>query len=92
MKIKRVVNGQEMEFELTGMELIQAYWEVEADDEREDLKSVFQDSFEDEETLSEAEFEQALHLFKKYRSNDDQWRYDAEDAINTILNERRNKQ
>ena len=89
MKIKRVVNGQEMEFELTGMELIQAYWEVEADDAREDLESVFQDSFEYEETLSEAEFEQALNLFKKYRMNDDQWRYDAESAINTILNERK---
>ena len=91
MKINRVVNGQEMEFELTGMELIQAYWEVEADDAREDLEGVFQDSFEDEEALSEAEFEQALQLFKKYRMNDDQWRYDAESAIEVILQERRNK-
>ena len=38
MKIKRVVNGQEMEFELTNMEVIQAFWEQEECHMKEDMK------------------------------------------------------
>lgn len=91
MKIKRVVNGQEMEFELTSMELINAFWEQEKYNTREDLEQVLSDNFDDDIELSETEFEQVTQLFKKYRTNSDEWIYDAESAINVILNERDGK-
>ena len=91
MKIKRVVNGQEMEFELTGMELIEAFWEQEKYNTREDLEEVIQDNFDDDIELSESEFEIVTQLYKKYRSNSDEWVYDAESAINVVLQERGNK-
>ncbi len=85
MKIKRVVNGQEMEFELTDRELFQAGQEASEYNDREDLETVIEDQ---EEELTEEEIAAALTLYKKYRSNDDQWRCDAESAINVIIQER----
>ena len=91
MKIKRVVNGQEVEFELTGIELIQASREQDEYDNRDDLETVLDEDFDGEVELTETEFTEAIRLFRKYRSNSDEWRYDARDAISEILKERRDK-
>lgn len=88
MKIKRVVNGQEIEFELTGAELTQAAKEESKYNDREDLETVIDEDFDEEVKLTEKEMTAAIELYKKYRSNDDQWRYDAENAINEIIKER----
>lgn len=78
MKITRNVNGQEMEFELTSAEMYQAFWEQERSYYADDIQSVIEDKGI---LMTDDQFHRAIDLYKKYLSNDDRWRYVAEEAI-----------
>lgn len=78
MKIKRNVNGQEMEFELTRDEIYEVFWEQERSDYADDIQSVIED---EGILMTDEQFHRAIELYKKYLSNDDSWRYAAEEAI-----------
>lgn len=78
MKIKRNINGQMVEFELTREEICQVFQEQEKENHKDDIQSVLE---EKEIFVSDEQFEMAVCLYKKYLSNDDSWRYAAEEAI-----------
>lgn len=82
MKIKRNVNGQEMEFELTSEEMFKAFWEQEREYYAEDIQSVADDQGL---SMTPEQFDNAIYLYKKYLSNDDNWRYVAEEAISVAI-------
>ena len=82
MKIKRNVNGQEMEFELTSAEMYQAFWEQEREYYKEDIQSVYE---EKDLMLTNEQFRVAVGLYEKYLSYDDSWRDAAEEAICVAL-------
>ena len=66
MKIKRNVNGQEMEFELTYAEVADAHTEYDRNCTTEDIKMQCEDDYED---LTEEDFikmtNKALHYLSK---------------------------
>lgn len=78
MKIKRNVNGQEMEFELTREEMYQAFCKQEREYHADDIQSVSEDNGI---LMTDEQFHRAIELYKKYLGNDDSWRYAAEEAI-----------
>ena len=93
MKIKRVVNGQEMEFELTDSELIQAHEEYEFDCAIDDIVSICEDN-EYDITLSDEQLKEvtkfALHNLSKndgyYESYWASFEYTLEEYIENIQN------
>lgn len=82
MKIKRIVNGQEMEFELTDSEQMQAFYEWHDECDKEDIQSVLEDM---ELTVTDEQLSLMADKFRDYMSCDDSWRYHAEYAINEVL-------
>jgi hypothetical protein len=82
MKIKRNVNGQEMEFELTRDEMCKAFWEQEREYYKEDIQSVYE---EKGLMLTDEQFRVAVGLYEKYLSYNDGWRDAAEEAIYVAL-------
>lgn len=73
MKIKRIIDGQEVEIELTGTELSDAHSEYELENAVEDIKGIYQQSdceieFSDDQL--EAIAERAIHNLGK---NDMYW-------------------
>lgn len=78
MKIKRNVNGQEIEFELTSEEMFEAFWEQEREYYKEDIQSIAE---ENDLTLTDVQLMIALVLYEKYIGSDNSWRYAAEEAI-----------
>ena len=78
MTIKRNVNGQEMEFELTSEEMFKAFWEREREYYKEDIQSIAE---ENGLILTDVQLRIALVLYEKYLGSDDGWRYAAEEAI-----------
>lgn len=93
MKIKRVVNGTEMEFELTYSEMWDAYMEEQHNCDREDVLTAF--DYMDEEdmiatygvTMGEIEplVDAMAYRYRKYMEMDDSWGYNREEAIRYIL-------
>ena len=84
MKIKRIVNGTKMEFELTPGEHMMAYYEWQDYVDEEDITNVLEDIGQS------ATAEQMKAIIEEYRdiqSDDDTWRYNAEAAIERILND-----
>ena len=84
MKIKRNVNGQDMEFELTCEEIYQAYYEQDRKFNQEDIESILE---EQGLSVSFRQFQEIMDRFEDFLSNDDSWRYHAEAAIDFVLNE-----
>ena len=84
MKIKRNVNGQEMEFELTFEECRTVFYEYRKECDKEDIQNIL-----DEEDLSATDEQMDLIVgkYRDYLSEDDTWRYCAENAIDYVLNE-----
>lgn len=82
MKIKRNVNGQDMEFELTFDEHMKAYYEWQAEIDKEDVQNVL-----DEMGLSatDEQLDVIADNFKDYMAGDDSWRYHARNAIKEVL-------
>ena len=93
MKIKRVVNGEEMEFELTDSELIQAHEEYELDCAIYDVISICEDN-EYETKLSDEQLKEvaalALHNISKndgyYESYWMSFEYTLEQYIDDLKN------
>ena len=83
MTIKRIVNGTEMSFELTESELMHAYYEWQNEIDKEDVQTVL-----DEMSLSVTgeQLDLIVDTFRDCLSNDDNWLYHAEYAIERILN------
>ena len=82
MKIKRNVNGQEMEFELTDWECRTAFYEWHEGVDKEDVQTVLD---EKELTVTDEQLELIADRFRDYMSEDDTWRYCAENAIYDVL-------
>ena len=82
MKIKRNVNGQEMEFELTHAELYKAFYEQERECHKEDIQSVLE---EKGLIVSDEQFDLIVSEYDDYLSELDGWRYAAEEAISTVM-------
>ena len=82
MKIKRNVNGQEMEFELTSEEMYKAFWEQEKEYHKEDIRGILE---EREISASDEDIEYIVSKYEDYLSEDDSWRYAAEEAIDDVI-------
>ena len=82
MKIKRNVNGQEIEFVLTFEEQMVSYYEWQNEIDKEDVQNVL-----DEMGLAatDEQLELIVDKFRDYMSVDDSWRYHARYAINEVL-------
>ena len=85
MKIKRNVNGQEMEFELTDSECMHAFYEYHNDVDKEDVQTIL-----DEKglTATDEQLDLIADKFRDYMSQDDSWRYHAKNAIYDVLNQK----
>lgn len=97
MTIKRVVNGTEMEFELTSMELYAAYLEKEHLSDKDEIFFAF-DGMDDDEMMESygVTMEDVIPLvnemayrFRKYMNEDESWSYNREEAIHYILDARK---
>lgn len=75
MKIKRNVNGQEMEFELTWQEVVDARFEYEFDCTFEDVKMQCEDDYEEVEFTDE-DFKRMTNKALRYLSKSDSY-YEA---------------
>jgi len=84
MKIKRVVNGTEMEFELTTHEHMTAYYEWQDYVDEEDITNVLEDIGQ---SATPKQMKAIIEEYRDIQSDDDTWRYHAEEAINRILND-----
>lgn len=97
MKIKRIVNGEEIEFELTASELREAYSEQDLeymmDDVRGHIESgSFEDEFEDAEDLTDEQIEEIARDAKRYLEDYDTF-WDCyhgaiDDAIEDFIEEK----
>ena len=84
MKIKRNVNGQEMEFELTDMECMHTFYEWRNECDKEDIQSVLDEM---DVSATDEQMDLIADKYRDYLSEDDAWRYHAENAIDYVLNE-----
>ena len=96
MTIMRVINGVEMEFELTANELWEAFEEEQHKCDLSDIENAFEDLTDDEliedygKTLAELEeLKEAMACrYRKYRDNyDESWINDRDEAIRYVLME-----
>ena len=97
MTIKRTVNGVEMEFELTDMELFEVYKEYEHGCDRSDIISAFEGVGDDNllmevygHTMEELMpmVEEMANRYRKCRDNSEDWVDDRDYAIRRVLYER----
>ena len=98
MTIKRNINGTEMEFELTAMELMEAYREEQHKCDISDIEFVFEgmDAMEIAETYDmpwteiEPLIPEIAYRYRKYMDNySEDWVYQRDEAIADVLNEHR---
>lgn len=82
MKIIRTVNGQEMTFELTDIELFNAYEEKQRMYDVEDVEIVAES--EDIELTNE-QIQEAAEWYRHYRANSESWTYSVREAITRVL-------
>ena len=82
MKIKRNVNGQEVEFVLTFEEQMVSYYEWQNEIDKEDVQNVLDEMGL---TATDEQLELIADKFRDYMSEDDSWRYHARSAINEVL-------
>ena len=85
MKIKRNVNGQEMEFELTGEEMYKAFYEQQNQFYKGDILFVLEEEFYTD--VADEEIAQMIEKYDDYLSEDENWRSYAEKAICEVLAE-----
>ena len=72
MKIKRNVNGQEIEFVLTFEEQMVSYYEWQNEIDKEDVQNVLDEMGL---TATDEQLELIADKFRDYMSEDDSWRY-----------------
>lgn len=82
MKIKRNVNGKEIEFVLTFEEQMVSYYEWQNEIDKEDVQNVLDEMGL---TATDEQLELIADKFRDYMSEDDSWRYHARYAINEVL-------
>ena len=96
MTIKRIINGMEVEIELTDRELWEAYKEEQHKCDLSDIENAFEDLTDDEliedygMTLAELEKlkEAMAYRYRKYRDNyDESWIDVRDEAIRYVLME-----
>ena len=94
MKIKRTVNGTEMEFELTEIELYSAYVEQQDKLDRIDIEDYLRDISDEElmddygKTRAEAEelIDEMASRLRRYIDNYDcEWSYARSEAVHEVL-------
>ncbi len=85
MKIKRNVNGQEMEFELTFEECRKVFYEYREECDKEDIQDVLDD---EDLSVTDEQMKLIVDRYRDYLSEDDTWRYCAENAIDYVLNKK----
>ncbi len=82
MKIKRNVNGKEIEFVLTFEEQMMSYYEWQNEIDKEDVQNVLDEMGL---TATDEQLELIADKFRDYMACDDSWRYHAKYAINEVL-------
>ena len=96
MTIRRLVNGEVMEFKLTQLELFDAYNEYEDECDRSDIISAFEGIGDDKilmevygHTMEELMpmVEEMANRYRKYRYNSEDWIDDRDEAIAYVLSE-----
>lgn len=98
MKIKREINGQVFEFELSDSERREAFEELQHIYDKQDiLNGLESDYFEDkyglsEKPLTDEEIEEAADLLRRYLENDDNWAICRDTAIEGFLRDARREQ
>ena len=82
MKIKRIVNGEEMEFELTIQEMRAAHFERQRQIDTDDIKLVLDENPEEYADLEVTEefLDKAAWLYREY-CDDNDWYYKVQEAI-----------
>ena len=85
MKIKRNVNGQEMEFELTGEEMYKAFYEQQNQFYKDDILYVLEEEFYTD--VDDEQIAQMIEIYDDYLSEDENWRSYVEKAILEVLDE-----
>lgn len=85
MKIKRNVNGQEMEFELTGEEMYKAFYEQQNQFYKDDILFVLKEEFYTD--VDDEQIAQMIEIYDDYLSEDENWRSYVEKAILEVLDE-----
>lgn len=83
MKIKRNVNGQEMEFELTGMEVYDAHKEYEFDCTMEDVQM----QCEDYKGLTDEDIKKIANKALRYIAKNDSYYEAYWDSVNMAIDE-----
>ena len=86
MKIKRNVNGQEMEFELTYSELADAWTEYEFDGTFEDVKMQCEDNYEEVE-LTDEDIKRITNKARRYLSKSDSYYEAYWDCVHIAIND-----
>lgn len=84
MKIKRNVNGQDIEFELTGEEIYQVYFEQDRKFHQEDIEMVLE---EDGLNVSVRQLQAIIEQYEDNLCCDGGWRDSAYAAIYAVINE-----
>lgn len=88
MKIKRNVNGQEMEFELTDKECQEVFYEYRDECDKEDIQNMLDDM---DLSATNEQISLITDKYRDYLSDDDTWCYCAENAIDYVLNNKEAK-
>ena len=83
MNIKRNVNGQEMEFELTSEEMYKAFYEQQNQFYKDDIISTL---YLRGLVVTDEQMVEIIERYDDNLSEDESWRYAAEEAIYAILN------
>lgn len=95
MKIKRVVNGQEIEFELTESELLRAHEEFELDCAVDDVRSKYEEN-EYDINLSEEQLKEvailALHNLSKNDGYYESYWMSVEDTLEEYIDDIKNEE
>lgn len=86
MKIKRNVNGQEMEFALTSRELMDAYFEEEFDCAMEDISMLCEDDYDGVE-LTQEDMKQVAKKALHYLKNNDSYYEAYWDSVRMAVND-----
>jgi hypothetical protein len=84
MKIKRNINGKEMEFELTSNEMYSAFYEQQNQFYKDDILSVLE---EKGLMATDKQIAQMIEVYDDYLSDNDSWRYAVNEAIYVVMSE-----
>lgn len=89
MKITREINGTPYTFELTDVEMRQAYFEQEDNYDLEDVKRYIEEYVEDNDGITAEQIEplipRIVRAYRRARNNSDDWQNNLEYAFSDTI-------